>query len=83
MLKRKNIKIVIDASRNRSGGAIIYLKNFIKHLNIKKTNIEKIFIFSHISLLKQISNRPFLVKKSHPFLEKNIIFQIQIFYKVF
>ncbi len=76
MLKRKNIKIVIDASRNRSGGAIIYLKNFIKHLNIKKTNIEKIFIFSNISLLKQISNRPFLVKKSHPFLEKNIIFQI-------
>jgi glycosyltransferase involved in cell wall biosynthesis len=73
---KKKYKIVIDASRNRSGGGIVYLKNFIKHLNLENTNIEEIFIFSHKSILKQIPNKSFLTKCYHPFLEKNIIFQI-------
>jgi glycosyltransferase involved in cell wall biosynthesis len=74
--KKKYINIVIDASRNRSGGAIIYLRNFLKHLNIKDTKIKKIIIFSHKNILKQISDRPFLIKCSHPLLEMNIFFQI-------
>ena len=76
MLKKKNRRIVIDASRNRSGGAIAYLKNFIKNLNLKNTNVKKIIIFSQKNILKQIPNRSFLIKYSHPFLEKNILFQI-------
>ena len=32
--------------------------------------------FSHQNILDQISNKSFLIKKSHPFLEKNIFFQI-------
>jgi glycosyltransferase involved in cell wall biosynthesis len=73
---KKKFKIVIDASRNKSGGAIVYLKNFLKHLNLKNTKIDKIIIFSHRSILNQIPNRSFLDKCSHPLLEKNIIFQI-------
>ncbi len=72
----KKINIVIDASRNRSGGAIVYLKNFIKHLNIKNTKINKILIFSHKKILKQIPQRSFLIKCSHYLLESNIFFQI-------
>lgn len=74
-MSKKKITIVIDASRNKSGGAINYLKNFIKYLNFKKKNI-KIILFSHQYILDQISNRSFLIKKNHPFLEKNIFFQI-------
>ena len=70
------MRIVIDASRNRSGGAIAYLKNFIKNLNLKNTNVKEIIIFSQKEILKQIPNKPFLIKYSHPFLEKNILFQI-------
>tara|TARA_B100001093_G_C26779197_1_gene993791 strand:+ start:510 stop:1640 length:1131 start_codon:yes stop_codon:yes gene_type:complete len=70
------MKIVIDASRNRSGGAVAYLKNFIKNLNLKNTNVKEIIIFSQKEILKQIPNKPFLIKYSHPFLEKNILFQI-------
>ena len=70
------MRIVIDASRNRSGGAIVYLKNFIKNLNLKNTNVKEIIIFSQKEILKQIPNKPFLIKYNHPFLEKNILFQI-------
>jgi glycosyltransferase involved in cell wall biosynthesis len=78
---KKKINIVIDASRIRSGGAIIYIKNFINSFNINKTNINKIILFSYKSLLNQITNKSNLIKKNHPFLEKNIFFQIlwQIF----
>ena len=81
----KNYTLIIDGSRNRSGGAIVYLKNFIKNLNLNSIKIEKIILFSNKSLLKQIPNRPFLTKYSHPFLEKNIFFQIvwQAFYLPF
>jgi glycosyltransferase involved in cell wall biosynthesis len=73
---KKKYTLVIDASRNRSGGAIVYIKNFIKNLNLNSTKIEKVILFSYKDLLKQISNRSFLIKYSHPFLEKNILFQI-------
>ncbi|MDA7801172.1 glycosyltransferase [Candidatus Pelagibacter sp.] len=75
-MKKNSFNIVIDASRNKSGGAIVYLKNFLKHLDIKNTKINKILIFSHKRILKQIPNRPFLIKCSHYLLEKNIFFQI-------
>ena len=81
MIKKK-YTLVIDASRNRSGGAIVYIKNFIKNLNLNSSKIEKVILFSYKDLLKQISNRSFLIKYSHPFIEKNILFQIiwQIIY---
>jgi glycosyltransferase involved in cell wall biosynthesis len=74
MIKRK-YTLVIDASRNRSGGSKVYLINLIKNLNLNSTKIKKVILFSHKSLLKQIPNRPFLSKYSHPFIEKNILFQ--------
>ena len=53
MKKKKYLTLVIDASRNKSGGAISYLKNFIKYLNLKNTNIKKIIIFSQKNILNQ------------------------------
>ena len=73
---KKNYTLVIDASRNRSGGSTIYLINFIKNLNIETTKIEKVILFSYKDLLRKIPNRSFLIKCSHPFLEKNILFKI-------
>lgn len=76
MKKKYYPTLVIDASRNKSGGAITYLKNFIKHLNLKNTNIKKIIIFSQKNILNQIPNKSFVIKYNHPFLEMNIFFQI-------
>lgn len=75
-MTKKKYALVIDASRNRSGGSIVYIKNFIKNLNLNSTQIEKVILFSYGNLLKQIPNRSFLIKCSHPYLEKNILFQI-------
>ena len=75
MIKKK-YTLVIDATRNRSGGSKVYLINLIKNLNLNLTKIKKVILFSHKSLLKQIPNRPFLSKYSHPFIEKNILFKI-------
>ena len=75
-MTKKKYTLVIDASRNRSGGAIVYIKNFIKNLNLNSTKIEKVILFSYKGLLKQIPNRSFLTKYSHPLLEKNLLFQI-------
>ena len=81
----KKFTIVIDASRNRSGGSIEYLKNFIKYLKLDSSKIDKVILFSYKNLLKEIPHRSFLIKYSHPFLEKNILFQIiwQAFYLPF
>ena len=76
MKKKKYLTLVIDASRNKSGGAVTYLKNFIKCLNLKDTNIKKIIIFSQKNILNQIPNKSFVIKCNHPFLEMNIFFQI-------
>lgn len=73
---KKKYTLVIDASRSRSGGAIVYLKNFIKHLDLSSTKIEKVILFSYKDLLDQIPTRSYLTKRSHLFLEKNILFQI-------
>jgi glycosyltransferase involved in cell wall biosynthesis len=70
------MKLLIDASRNRSGGIVHYLNNFIKNFDIKKTKIDEIIVCSYKSLLNQLPNRKFVIKKNHIFLEKNILFQL-------
>jgi glycosyltransferase involved in cell wall biosynthesis len=75
-MKYKNYNLIIDASRNKSGGAINYIKNFIEHLDISSTKIKKVIIISDKNLLKKIPKKRFLIKHNHPFLEQNILFQI-------
>ena len=73
-----NNKIIlfIDASRNRSGGSIVYLKNFIANFDFAKTNINKIIICSYKTLLEQLPHSKNIIKYNHSFLQKNIFFQI-------
>jgi glycosyltransferase involved in cell wall biosynthesis len=75
-MNKKKGTIVIDASRNRSGGAIVYLKNFLKFIRIKNTKIKKIIIFSDRTILAKLPDKYFLDKRTHPLLERNILFQI-------
>lgn len=75
MLKKK-YNLVIDASRNRSGGSVQYIKNFIKYLKLENSKINKVVIFSYKELLKKIPKKSFLSKKTHSFLEMNIFFQV-------
>jgi glycosyltransferase involved in cell wall biosynthesis len=70
------MKLLIDASRNRSGGIISYLKNFVKNFDRKKTKIDEIIICSHKNLLGQLPYRNFVTIYNHNFLEKNLLYQL-------
>ena len=72
-----NEKILfIDASRNRSGGAIVYLKNFLNYFDFKKNKIEKIIVCSYQELLDELPHNKKIILYNHSFLQKNILFQI-------
>ena len=70
------MKLLIDASRNRSGGIISYVKNFIRNFDFKKTNIKEIVICANRNLLSELPQRNYVTKYNNFFLEKNLIFQI-------
>ena len=70
------MKLLIDASRNRSGGIISYVKNFIRNFDFKKTKIKEIVICANKNLLNELPRRNYVTHYKHFFLEKNIIFQI-------
>jgi glycosyltransferase involved in cell wall biosynthesis len=70
------MKIGIDASRNRSGGAIAHIVGVMDSIYaIEKFDVKEIHIWSHSRLLESISDRPWLVKHNPSYLEKNIFMQ--------
>ena len=80
----KKIKIAIDASRNRSGGAKIHLIEILKNFKYDKYNIKEIHLWSYDELLKEIPNYPWLVKHipmKNPSILKELFWQYFIFPK--
>tara|TARA_B100001248_G_scaffold89409_1_gene65965 strand:+ start:17281 stop:18441 length:1161 start_codon:yes stop_codon:yes gene_type:complete len=73
---KRNIIIGIDASRNRSGGAVNYLKGILEEVDISYHSIGEIHIWGQKNLLSNIVGKSFIIKHSHPLLERSLIFQI-------
>ena len=70
------MKIGIDASRNRSGGAIAHIVGLIEAISaIDKFDVQEIHLWSHCKLLDKIPDKPWLIKHNHSYLEKNIFLQ--------
>lgn len=67
----KKIKVGIDASRNRSGGAKIHLIGILKEFEYEKSKISEVHVWSYKELLDQIPNFPWLKKHYQP--KKTII----------
>lgn len=71
------MNILIDASRNRSGGAISHILGILNDgINPNVYGIKKVYICSYFKLLNRIEDKPWLHKVNHPFLERNIIYQL-------
>ena len=66
----------IDASRNRSGGAVAHLIGILSQCDPVKYDIEEIHIWSYRSLLDQLPEFPWLIKHNPLSLEKNLLKQI-------
>jgi hypothetical protein len=72
----KNIIIGIDASRNRSGGAIAHLFGILNYLNPTEFGISKIHLWSYKALLDQLPERPWLIKHYPQALESSLLSQL-------
>ena len=70
--RKKNISLAIDASRNRSGGAIAHLKGILAYSNPREFGITHIHLWSYKKLLDDIPDKDWLTKHSHPSIEKSI-----------
>lgn len=68
--------IGIDASRNRSGGAIAHLIGILTECNVKEHDIKEIHIWSHRSLLDKLPNVVWLIKHNPISLEMSLLHQL-------
>lgn len=69
-------RIAIDASRNRSGGAKAHLVGLISEIDIKQHGITEVHVWSHKDLLRQIEDRPFLIKHRSDKLAKTTFLEL-------
>jgi len=68
--------IGIDASRNRSGGAIAHIVGIISEGNPLDHGIREVHVWAYKALLDKLPEKPWLVKHNPPALEKSIAHQI-------
>ena len=76
-MKKPDLLVVgIDASRNRSGGAIAHLVGILSEGNPLGFGISEVHLWSYKSLLNEIPDRPWLIKHNPPALEKSMFTQL-------
>ena len=74
--------ILIDASRNRSGGAIAHILGILNDgVDPEIYGINKVYICTYSELLNRINDKPWLHKVNHNLLEKSILHQL--FWQIF
>jgi len=72
----KRITVGIDASRNRSGGAIAYLIGILSEVNPLDYNVKEVHLWAPDNLLSQLGDHKWLFKHSSKELQQSIIKQI-------
>lgn len=70
------MRIAIDASRNRSGGAKAHLIGILSEWSPAQSGIQEIHVWAYRSLLDQLPNCPWLVKHNPLALEQSLIKQL-------
>lgn len=68
--------IGIDASRNRSGGAIAHIRGILSLKSLQAYGIEKIHLWAYEKLLEEIPDQPWLIKHAAKELEQNLAKQL-------
>lgn len=70
------IRVGIDASRNRSGGAKAHIIGIINELESLPIEIKEVHIWSYQALLDLLPNNSWLIKHTSKDLEKTILHQL-------
>ena len=76
MKKTGLLTIGIDASRNRSGGAIAHLIGILSEGDPTNFGITKVHVWAYQTLLDAIPDRPWLIKHNPPALEQSMLKQL-------
>ncbi len=63
----------IDATNIRSGGGLTHLKEILNEIDINNIDFEKIIVWSNNKTLEELPNKYWLVKNTHPWLNKSNI----------
>lgn len=66
----------VDASRNRSGGAIAHIKGIVDGADPRPHGIQQVHLFGHEGLLSQLSDHPWLTKHYVPATKGSILLQL-------
>lgn len=77
------MKVVgIDASNIKSGGGLTHLKSILDYLDINQSELTKIIVWSNNITLDYLPNRPYIIKRSHFFLNRGLLlnFLFQFFF---
>jgi len=69
-------RLAIDASRNRSGGAVAHILGLLKYSDPAKFGIVEIHIWTHSKLARQIPKYPWLILHNPKALERGLISQL-------
>lgn len=70
------LTVGVDASRNRSGGAIAHIKGLISGADPRPHGISIVHLWAHDALLDAVDERPWLVKHPVPATRGSIVSQI-------
>jgi glycosyltransferase involved in cell wall biosynthesis len=68
--------VAIDASRNRSGGARVHIRNLLEGPSPCSYGIDEVHVWSYRALLDNIPDRPWVFKHHHELLERSIVHQL-------
>lgn len=69
--------LAIDATRNRSGGAVVHLVNILHYFDDKSSEITEIHLWSYEELLSKIPDYIWLRKHSPKAVNRNIAHQLK------
>jgi hypothetical protein len=75
-MELKKLNVGIDASRNRSGGAVAHMIGLIDAAIPERYGIEQVHVWSYAKLLQALPDRPWLVRHNPPELERGILSQL-------
>ena len=68
------MKLIIDASNIRSGGGVTHLIEVLNNTNKDTLKFDTIEVFSNTNTLSKINNQNWIIKKTHPWLQKGTVF---------
>lgn len=75
-MKTKGITVGIDASRNRSGGAVAHLFGIISEGNPLAHGIREVHVWAYKTLIDALPDKTWLVKHNPPALERSLFRQV-------